>query len=243
MREPTRQCHANAMRLLEMADPEFMEGANCLFSGGTRLALELGEHRNSIDVDLMCFDASGWGAIRSGVTNNSLGPIFKTSPKLLRDVRAGRDAIRTFVQVNGMPVKLEIIREGNIPIEGAWLPGVPVPVTSRASTIAQKLLATADRGADRASESKDLIDLAFIAASWPKPELDKGLEMAGRAYSPASVHTGMRNALRLVDDGAYWAKCLSSLDVVNDGRLAAGLVALDRFFDPRHEPSWEPSGP
>ena len=231
MPDAVRQCHVNALRVLEMADPEFMERTNCFFAGGTRLALELGEHRSSTGVDFMCFEADGWRAIRSsGVTSMSLGAIFKTTPKLLREVRAGRDAIRTFVEINGMPVKLEIIREGNIPITGARLPRVPVQVTSRASTTTQKILAATDRGADRASASKDLIDLAFIAASWPRAELEKGLELAGRAYSPEAVRTGVRNALQLVCDRAYWSGCLDSLEVVRDDRLETGLALVKQVF-------------
>ena len=44
--------------------------------------LELGEYRESVDIGLLCADRVGYRAIRSEVTQNSFGQLFKGEYKL-----------------------------------------------------------------------------------------------------------------------------------------------------------------
>lgn len=230
--EPARPCHIKAMAVLAMANAEFLEATNCFFGGGTRIAMELGEYRDSHDVDFMCSDPDGWRTLRAQVSNRSLGSLFRQAPELVREVRADRYGIRTFALVDGDPVKIEIVREGHIPLQGEKVPNLPVLAVSRASSVAQKLLANADRGIDKASECKDLIDLAFMASSWSQDILAKGLEWAESAYG-AAVRQGLAASLRLVEvDSAHWRRCLSNLAVSSaDERLCSGLAGLRRISE------------
>jgi hypothetical protein len=51
--------------------------------------LELGEYRESRDVDFLCSDRDGYRLIREGVSETSLGPAQASALSLAREVRAG----------------------------------------------------------------------------------------------------------------------------------------------------------
>ncbi len=226
------------MGILRMMNPDFLMDAQCFFAGGTRIAMELGEYRRSDDIDFMVSDINGWRSIRSQVTNRSLGPIFRQEPELAREVRADRYGIRTFLMVEGEPIKLEIIHEGRHDLGGQVLPGWPVPVMGRGSLMAQKLMATADRGLDRWFHLRDVIDLAFMVASWGREPFEEGIGMAEGAYGN-SVRRGLANALRLLGGNpAYWRECMAALDVdAADDRLVRGMSTLNALAECPMHPS------
>ena len=81
-------------------DADFLARARCYFGGGTRIAMALGEYRESADIDFLCADSTGYGLLRNTIRQNSLGSILKTPLPLLREVRADRYGIRTFLDVD-----------------------------------------------------------------------------------------------------------------------------------------------
>lgn len=62
---------------------------------------------------------------------------------------ADRYGIRTTLEVDGVPIKLEIVSEGRIKIEGDLDSVFGVPTLSRSDMFAEMLLANADRGLER----------------------------------------------------------------------------------------------
>lgn len=119
MSEFTRPRHVLVMRVLSMLNAAFLENAHCYFGGGTRIVMALGEYRESADIDLLCSDRAGYRALRSAVTQDTLGSIARTRLVLAREVIADRYGIRTFIDVGGQKIKFEIIQEGRIDIVGA----------------------------------------------------------------------------------------------------------------------------
>src|SRR5258706_10348842 len=111
MSEFRRARHRTVARLLTALDTEFIAARYCYFGGGTRIALELDEFRESQDIDFLCTEIAGYRALRAGIGERSLGRIAPKLPagvSLLRDVRADQFGIRTMVAVEGEAVKLEI---------------------------------------------------------------------------------------------------------------------------------------
>lgn len=224
-----RPCHVRALALFERMNSEFLRESCCYFGGGTRLTMTMGEYRESNDVDFMCSDTSGWRALRSSVTNRSLGSIFTNQPELLREVRADRYAIRTFVQIHDTPVKLEIIKEGNLSITGEASRVLPIMMVAQASSVAQELLANADRGSDPAFGFRDIIDLAHIAVSWDEKILEEGWLLAAEAYGDQTIQRGLSNSLSILKkEPQLWHRSLSRLSVTTgtDNRLDQGLRKL-----------------
>ena len=171
--------------------------------------LSLNEYRKSVNVDFLCSSMDGYRILRNTITNASLGDILTQPVELAREVRADRYGIRTFVRVDGMPIKFEIIKEGRIDIIGTMNPVFGVPTLSREDMYAVKLLANADRCSDVSTASRDAIDLAMLIEHWGTvPE--EAWAKARRAYGQ-SIDTSYMRAIELVSDQAYLARCLKMM--------------------------------
>jgi len=230
MREPrfARVRHARVAAALGALNGAFLADCECWFGGGTRIVLELGEYRESEDVDFLCASATGYRALRSTIEDRSLGKIAAGPLALLREVRADRYGIRTVLDVNGAPLKFEIVLEGRISLGGMQCRGLPVPCLDRASCFAEKLLANADRGRDDAVLARDAIDLAFMLVAWPPADALAGAERARRAYG-AVVDEAIRTAARrLLDVEDHRKRCVAALRVVRVKTMLQGLRKLAR---------------
>ena len=224
-----RPRHAKVWRLLEALNSELLADARCFFGGGTRIVLALGEYRQSADVDLLCADRAGYRALRETVRQQSLGAILKSPVMLLREVRVDRYGIRTILDVEGDPIKFDIIAEGRIALEPAPSSNLPVPALDETSCFAEKFLANADRGADLYLLSRDAIDLAFMHKAWGDATAAVGLQRAIEAYGNAAVQS-LREAVGiLIDDREHFSRCVRDLAVANREQLRSSLHALARF--------------
>jgi hypothetical protein len=222
----TRDRHRSVATALGLLDAEFLGAAACCFAGGTRVVLELGEYRESEDMDFLCADRDGYRALRMEVSQWSLGRITKAPVRLLREVRSDRYGIRTMLDLDGQPMKFEIVFEGRIPLGLEHVGGTDVPCLDRPSCIAEKFLANADRGGDDAYWGRDVIDLAFMIDAWGIEIAKHGLEVARGAYGDVVVRAAGEAAGRLQGDAKWQQKCLERLSMKPSGRLTAGLRAL-----------------
>jgi hypothetical protein len=212
--------------MLSRLDRVFLARAQCYFGGGTRIVLELGEYRESKDMDFLCSSQDGYRLLRESVSETSLGPVLKSGLGLAREVRADQYGIRTFVENNGIKLKFEIVREARIELQDEKIAGIPVACLTRRHCFAEKFLANADRGLDAATLSRDIVDLAFMIEGWSKEDANAGMAIARNAYgesvlrSLASVTTKMRN------DKTYRNRCVEGLAIAQPKVLTAGLKAL-----------------
>lgn len=225
MPEFARARHAAVWSVLGTLDADFLERTRCWFGDGTRVVLELGEYRESADVDFLCADRDGYRAIRTTVSARSFGEVFRDAPELLRDVRADRYGVRSFVAAEGGPLKVEIVSEGRVALGGERLPGWPVAVLDRPSSVAEKLLANADRGLDRSTRARDLIDLAFMAARWPADALEEGRVRAEAAYGEA-IGRALAAALERFADERWRERCREDLALTRPDVLDRGIGLL-----------------
>jgi nucleotidyltransferase AbiEii toxin of type IV toxin-antitoxin system len=229
MRKATfqRAAHRQVFEMLSKLDRAFLARARCYFGGGTRIVLELGEYRESKDMDFLCSDADGYRLLRENVSESSLGPLVASSGlALAREVRADQYGIRTFVQNDETRMKFEIVREGRIEIEGADIAMLPVACLTRKHCFAEKFLANSDRGLDASTLSRDIVDLAFMIEGWSKADADAGLAVAIGAYG-----TAVRRALDAVtrkmrEDKGYRNRCVAGLGITDTKVMNAGIKAL-----------------
>jgi hypothetical protein len=115
------------------------------------------------------------------ISENSLGALLVEPLPLAREVRADRYGIRTFFDSEGEKVKFEVVAEGRIVLTAKTLPELPLLCLDQVSCFAEKLLANADRWADRSVLSRDIIDIAFMVSHWGKiPQ--EALDIAENAY-------------------------------------------------------------
>lgn len=224
--------HNEVLAILRQLDGEFLGKARCYFGGGTRIVLELGEYRESKDIDFLCADVAGYRALRESISQDSLGAVAKAGLRLARDVRADQYGIRTAVQCASGPVKLEIVREARIGLDGSPAARLPVPCLSRLHCFAEKLLANADRGMDSSTLSRDAVDLAFMVQGWGKESALAGAELARVAYGPAIDRELALTVSRLRRERTFRARTIEGLGIEETSSLAAGLEVLARGLDP-----------
>lgn len=229
MREFRREGHERVMKILLALDADFLATNKCYFGGGTRVVLELDEYRESMDMDFVCADMQGYRALRSTISDKSLGAIMARDLPLRRDVRADMYGIRTFIEVDDTPIKFEIISEGRIDLSGEFIKRLPVAVLDRPSCVAEKLLANTDRGRDKSTNARDVIDLAYMAASWREEDFEKGLHTARLAYGE-TVDRELAATLAMLTDQRWRSQCIDRLSLTNTQHLTHGLKALERLL-------------
>lgn len=190
-----RQHHKRIAQVLSEFNTSYFHEHQILFGGGTRIAMELDEFRESVDIDFFCHTSGAYKAVRKQVTQNSLGDLIKPNQeiKLLREVRADRDAVRTFIcsNLDNTPIKLEFIHF-DFPVTGEKIAGFDIPVVSKESCYTTKLLANADRYMQ--SIPKDIFDLCMMKKVWGDiPE--SSWKAAADCYGEITIVNGLKNAL------------------------------------------------
>ena len=224
-----RPLHREVVAVLRSLDAGFLSRARCFFGGGTRIVMELGEYRESRDIDFLCSDRDGYRLLREAIGERSLSPLAPRTVRLAREVRADQYGIRTFIKREAGSLKFEIIREGRIELDGGEVKSLPVPCLGRAHCFAEKFMANADRGLDGATLSRDIVDLAFMIEGWPGEDLDAGLTLAHGAYGTSVKRALGEVTRRMQDDRVYRRRCVEGLAVSETTVLNRGLKALARL--------------
>ncbi len=221
--------HRAIAKLAQDLDPQFLLDCRCFFGGGTQIALSHGEYRQSRDVDFLCSSRDGFRQLRETVTERSLGKIFRRPVTLAREIRADRDGIRTVVELDKLLIKFEIVLEARIDLNGAIGDVLPIPTLNFDPIVAEKLLANADRGLDESTRSRDLVDLAFIAAESGVASLRPGMALAETAYG-AVVKRNLGLVLdKFADQPRYLAEVSRSLGIEDLKVLRRGLTTLGKL--------------
>ena len=159
---PQHNVIAEALRSM---DTPFLERARCYFGGGTAIVLQNGEYRLSLDVDFLCADPDGYRELRIAALERGAQAFFGPDIETVRPFIADQYGIRGRFSLRGQPIKFEIVREGRVTLEGAIDPALGVPILAVADQFTEKLLANADRCADRAVAYRDAIDLGYLILS------------------------------------------------------------------------------
>ncbi|EAZ97292.1 nucleotidyl transferase AbiEii/AbiGii toxin family protein [Marinobacter sp. ELB17] len=203
--------HHRIVSVLEAMNPELLKDLQCFFCGGTAIALQLNDFRKSVDIDFVCSGVDGYRELRGLVGQYSmtgLSALFDRPVPQLREVRADRYGIRSVLDVGGVPVKFEVIREDRISLDASFEQLHGVPLIARADAYAHKLLANSDRWGDRSVLSRDIIDLAVMVRSWGHVPL-AAEQKVREAYGDAPTKDFVLAAGRVVDDERYRKNCFT----------------------------------
>lgn len=184
-----RAHHGRIAGILDALDAELLAASHCYFGGGTAIALRHGEYRESVDIDLLVSDRSGYSELRQKVRQpDGFNALTRRPVAVRRPVVVDRYGIRALLDANGEPIKFEIVYEGRIGLEAPSARDsiCGIPTLTALDMVASKLLANSDRWADRAVFSRDVIDLAMMQ---PGPDLlSRAIAKAESAYGSAIVN-------------------------------------------------------
>jgi Nucleotidyl transferase AbiEii toxin, Type IV TA system len=204
-----RAHHQAIQKILNCLNAELLLDAGCYFGGGTAGVLLLGEYRESVDIDFLCSSNAGFRCLRQSVLQNNLGALVTQPIQHLREVRADMYGIRTFVEMDGLAVKIEFISEARISLSGGLHPRLGVPTLTPDDMVAEKLLANSDRGYDASVFSRDIIDLAMMIAAWGGITLAIW-EKVEAAYG-ASVRRAFHDAVARINNDDHLKQCLQKM--------------------------------
>jgi hypothetical protein len=220
-----RPHHQRIAYVLRALDGRLLKQAQCYFGGGTAIVLQCGEYRESVDIDFLCADAVGYRSLREAIAPPTLGSLLRKPIKHTRDVRTDRDKISTYLDVDGVNIRFELVREARIPLKPSSLDIEGVPVLANVDAYAEKLLANADRGVDRSTMSRDIIDLAMMVHTWgPVPR--ESVLKAELAYG-SSVRKAWKKSVALVSDETYLARAVEAMSM-DESLVAVIQESLER---------------
>lgn len=207
-----RRAHHNRIAAaLNSLNTDFFLYSACWFGGGTAIVLALNEYRESVDIYFLCASTDGYRLLRQRVFEAGFAALVRAPVALRRDLRADQYGLRAVLEVDGEPIKFEIVREARVPLSGALNPSLGVPQLSREDMYAEKLLANADRWSDPATLSRDVIDLSMMMAHWG-PVPDAAWAKAEGAYGP-SVRVAFARAVERIADRAWLGDCMARMSM------------------------------
>lgn len=209
-----RDHHLRIATVLQALDGELLKSIQCLFGGGTAIALSRGEYRESVDIDFLVSEPQSYRRLRQLLAGaKDLQPLIRSGSavELAREIRMDQYGIRTMLLVGGVEIKFEIILEGRIELEPPRdeerICGVPtLSLLDMATT---KLLANSDRWSDDAVFNRDLIDLAMLEL--PKALLRKALIKASGAYGESVARDLAKAVDRMRRRPGRLAECMTAL--------------------------------
>ncbi|MBB1272504.1 nucleotidyl transferase AbiEii/AbiGii toxin family protein [Psychromonas sp. SR45-3] len=179
---------------LENFNADFFCANKVIFGGGTRIALELSEFRESIDIDFLCPNKDAYRAVREQVTNRTLGDLVKKDFTYAREIRADRDAVRTIIKYENTAIKLEFVSFDNYELNSLIdLDKFPVPFLDQQSCFYTKLLANADR--KLTLPHKDIFDILAMYKEWGSIP-NKAIELAEGHYGKRVIIPSVIEALQ-----------------------------------------------
>ena len=217
--------HQKILIILNSLNSDFFRDIGAYFGGGTQLALQYGEYRWSKDIDFICPIGPGYRTLRKAVGDHGYDALFSNSDGLEfpRDIKADQYGVRFAAVIDETPIKFEIVAEARVelgdPQELDWC---PVPCLSFEDACTEKLLSNADRWADVAIESRDLIDLAILRL---QGEISvQAYEKANDAYD---VEAALGRSIRKFQEHPkYRDRCFSALQVSERSNVIDGLDLL-----------------
>ncbi|MEZ0366517.1 nucleotidyl transferase AbiEii/AbiGii toxin family protein [Mycobacterium sp. pUA109] len=230
-----RTHHVRIASILDALDAELLAASSCYFGGGTAIALRHREYRESVDIDFLVSDKSGYSDLREQVRRPEGFNALTCRPvTTLRPVVTDQYGIRTLLDADGETIKFEIVFEGRIGLEtpraGDSICGVTT--LTDLDMAASKLLANSDRWSERAVFSRDVIDLAMME---PGPDLlNRAIAKAESAYRSAIVDDLSKAIDYLRDNPHRLDDCMRELQMYDTPKavLWARIKRLNRSGSP-----------
>jgi predicted nucleotidyltransferase component of viral defense system len=210
-----REHHRSIAAVLGILDAEQLRTRHCYFAGGTALALLYGEYRESVDIDFIVADPHNYRDLAHACRTRGFDAITVPGQRVVQadSVRTDQYGIRTRLKVSGVSIKFEIVREGRIALDQPRATDTILGIATAAlgDLVATKLLANCDRWSDRSVYSRDIIDLAMIAA--PRRQLKDGMRKARMEYRDAVLNDAQAAIASLLERRGAIDSCRQALAI------------------------------
>lgn len=229
-----RPHHQRIAQVLSALDADLLRKHQCLFAGGTAIAMRYGEYRESVDMDFLVSELSSYRALRELLKGTEIAKILRngmTDFIQSSEVRADQYGIRTVLTSADTHIKFEIVHEGRFildaPGKNDELCGVATLTPLDMAT--SKLLANSDRWNDESVFTRDVIDLAMMRPTLPL--LKKAVVKSEGAYG-ASIKKDLDKVLtKLQHQNGLLERCMQVMAItMSKAELWQRLRALRRVL-------------
>ena len=218
---PRRSHHQAIYTILQGLNRNILEDSACLFGGGTCIALQLGEFRESKDIDFLCSEHVGYRNLREEIYRNGLKRLLSPNKSVQREPILNQYGMRTVLAVGDYQIRFEIVLEGRIKLDSGEKTHLPVLCLSRSDLYAEKLMANADRGLDRQSASRDFIDLMLMIRHWGG--IPEGAIRKSKSVYGDTIARSLEQSMQYLQDpnpGLGWQdwleKCTRDMQISED---------------------------
>ena len=213
-----RPYHQRIEQVLRALNAPLLRENQCLFGGGTAIALRYGEYRESVDIDFLVSDLAGYRKLRQLLTNpGGIAGIVRpevTPLEQVKEVRADQYGVRVMLRVADLPIKFEIVLEGRIQLAAPTVKDevCGVATLSPLDMATSKLLANSDRWGDDGVFNRDVIDLAMMK---PSLALLRQAQLKARgAYGDAIRQDLDKALLRLQTRLGWLERCMQAMAMI-----------------------------
>ena len=202
-----RPHHQRIAQVLYALNGNLLRSHQCLFGGGTAIALRFGEYRESVDIDFLVSDLACYRSLRQELSGaDGISAIVAKGARALnqtREMRLDQYGIRTQIEVDRQPIKFEVVFEARMDLaEPADVDDIcGISTLSLLDMAASKLLANSDRWNDESVFSRDLIDLAMMRL--PLPVLRAAILKAETTYG-RSIRENLADAIGKMQTKQAW---------------------------------------
>lgn len=209
--------HQYIARVLNTLNAPLLLENQCLFGGGTAIALRYGEYRESVDIDFLVSEIECYRNLRQLMTSPSgiVTILHEDTGKLQqsRPVRADQYGIRTMLLVDNYSIKFEIILEGRIHLDSPDPQDeiCGIATLTLLDRVTSKLLANSDRWRDDAVFGRDLIDLAMMEPN--RKLMQAAMAKAEKPYG-FSIRQDLNKAIdRMQTEDGWMERCMHALSI------------------------------
>ena len=213
-----RPYHQRIEQVLRALNAPLLRENQCLFGGGTAIALRYGEYRESVDIDFLVSSLAGYRKLRQLLTNpGGIAGIVRpevTPLEQVKEVRADQYGVRVMLRVADQPIKFEMVLEAHIQLAEPTVKEevCGVATLSPLDMVTSKLLANSDRWGDDGVFNRDVIDLAMMKPSLAL--LRQALLKAHGAYGQAIRQDLDKALLRLQTRQGWLERCMQAMAMV-----------------------------
>ena len=209
-----RPHHRSIAQILSLLNNTVLKKHACYFAGGTAMALRYGEYRESVDMDFLVSDQTGYRSLRQSLKRDGFKAIAEEGALEqlhVHEIRTDQYGLRTKIQIGDDLIKFEIVNEGRIELCEPEKENVicGVTVLNELDMATSKLLANSDRWLDRGVFSRDIIDLGMMSP--PTLLLKNAVGKAECAYGD-SILEDLEKAIDHMQNNRGWLeRCMEAL--------------------------------
>ena len=204
--------HGLILDLIGRMNLELLTKAACFLGGANAIAMDVGAYRTSDGICFLCSSRQGWSRLRTAFFESNFEAFFPNGDVSAEsEFFADQSGIHGWVSIDRRMVKIELITESRVDLEGHMNEAFGVLQLGMPSMFCEMLMTNADRGSDLNSMNRDILDILMMERRWgPLPEIV--MQRAVDAYGPV-VQVALEQSRAMIGSRVRLDECCHAMEV------------------------------